>query len=318
MKLDPRQLEVVAAIVDHGGLTEGAAALGKSQPSVSRTISQLEGRIGAPLFVPGRRPMQPTDLGRALAETGRRIHEAGLAATQLVQRFRAGTQGLVRVGGTPIFMDGVVSGMIAEFQQRAPEVRVDQSYGYSDELVDRVRTGAIDVAVCPMQPAATPTDLVFDPILPGLNVIACRAGHPLTRRSIVTGSDIAAYPWIAPPRESPLYRDLERALESLGARDFKISFSGGSLSSVVSILTGSDALTVLPYSVVFMLRAQRTIATLSLKIEHPDRSLGLLYAGADAASPAETRFRQFIADRFLALTQRIMAKQREAVWRGSA
>ena len=59
-------------------------------------------------------------------------------------------------------------------------------------------------------------------------------------------------------------------------------------------------------------------ATISLKIEHPDRSLGLLYAGADAASPAETRFRQFIADRFLALTQRIMAKQREAVWRGSA
>jgi DNA-binding transcriptional LysR family regulator len=55
MKLDPRHLEILAAIVDHGGLTEGAAALGKSQPSVSRTLAQLEARIGTPLFKPGRR-----------------------------------------------------------------------------------------------------------------------------------------------------------------------------------------------------------------------------------------------------------------------
>ena len=62
MKLDPRHLEILAAIVDHGGLTEGAEALGKSQPSVSRTLSQLEARIGAPLFTP-RGALQPTDLG---------------------------------------------------------------------------------------------------------------------------------------------------------------------------------------------------------------------------------------------------------------
>ncbi|MEO1746662.1 MAG: LysR family transcriptional regulator, partial [Pseudomonadota bacterium] len=37
MKMDPRHLEILAAIVDEGGLTEGAVALGKTQPSVSRT-----------------------------------------------------------------------------------------------------------------------------------------------------------------------------------------------------------------------------------------------------------------------------------------
>ena len=46
MKIDPRHLEILAAIVDHGGLTEGASALGKSQPSVSRSLSMLEERLG--------------------------------------------------------------------------------------------------------------------------------------------------------------------------------------------------------------------------------------------------------------------------------
>ena len=62
MKIDPRHLELLAAIVDHGGLTEGAAALGKSQPSASRSLRNLEARLSMALFVPGRRPLQPTEL----------------------------------------------------------------------------------------------------------------------------------------------------------------------------------------------------------------------------------------------------------------
>ena len=59
MKIDSRHLEIIAAIVDNGGLTEGAEALGKSQPSVSRTVAMLEARIGARLFEKNRRPLQP-------------------------------------------------------------------------------------------------------------------------------------------------------------------------------------------------------------------------------------------------------------------
>ena len=49
MKIDPRHLEIISAIVDEGGLTEGAEALGKSQPSLSRSIALLEARIGGPV-----------------------------------------------------------------------------------------------------------------------------------------------------------------------------------------------------------------------------------------------------------------------------
>ena len=315
MKIDARHLEILAAIVDHGGLTEGATALGKSQPSVSRTLSQLEARIGEPLFLPGRRPLQPTDLGLALAEHGRAVLKASRSASDIVERHRTGHSGAVRVGGTPIFMDGVIAPMIARFQQAHPDVRVDQSYGYATDLVERLRGGALDIAILPLQPDRVPGDLNFRAILPGLNVIACREGHPLARRKLLTPSDIAKFPWIAPPADSPLYKDLRRALTNIGASDFRISFSGGSLSSVLSVLTESDSLTVLPYSVVFMLKGRSAVTALSLEIGHPDRELGVLAMNQTLWSPAARRFRAFVILQFESLSRRILQHQKDQLWR---
>ena len=70
MKIDERHLVQLAAVVQAGGVTEGAAMLGLSQPAVSRTLAMLERRLGEPLFLKGRRPLQPTPLGRALADHG--------------------------------------------------------------------------------------------------------------------------------------------------------------------------------------------------------------------------------------------------------
>ncbi|MEM8631199.1 MAG: LysR family transcriptional regulator [Pseudomonadota bacterium] len=315
MKLDPRHLEILAAIVDQGGLTEGAAHLGKSQPSVSRTLTQLETRIGEPLFLPGKRPLQPTELGRALAEHGRAVLAANAAASVVVTRHQGGTAGIVRLGGTPIFMDGVIAPMIGEFQRQCPEVRVDQSYAYAPDLLARLEQGSLDLAITPMRPSALPDNVAFRGFLPGLNVIACRDAHPLVRRTLVTAADIAAFPWIAPPAESPLYRDLQLALSNLGVLDFKISFSGGTLASVLSILTTSDALTVLPYSVVFMMRRQAAIATLSLSIGHPDRDLGMMHTKTTRLSPAARRLQRFLSKEFETLAQTIVHHQQNTLWR---
>ncbi len=290
MKLDSEHLEILAMIVEKGGLTEGAEALGKSQPSVSRTMALLEERLGMPLFEPGRRPLRPTELGASLARIGSRIRSLNLDASQLVLRYRKGHAGRLRVGGTPIFMDGVIATMVAEFQSKHSDVQIEQSYGYFDDLAAGLRNGAIDLAVLPLHPSQVPADMDFMPLLAGRNVIATRAGHPLTRRATLTLADIEPYPWIAPPAGSPLFRDLVRALKSIGKDDFRVSFSGGTLASILSVMVGSDALTVLPYSVVFLSRRTVPLAALPLKIDHPDRQLGLLSVTDRAGPPAVGHF----------------------------
>ncbi|MFN3169886.1 MAG: LysR family transcriptional regulator [Hyphomicrobiales bacterium] len=315
MKFDPRHLEIVAAIVDSGGLTEGAEALGKSQPSVSRTLSMLEARVGSRLFEKNKRPLQPTELCLALATEGRKVLAANKAASDVVKRYLDGRSGVVRVGGSPIFMDGVISGMIAEFQNGHPDVRIDQSYNYAQDLMEKLEAGTLDVAICPMKVDAIPSGFTFKDILPGRNVIACGATHPVANRTSVTLSDIAPYPWIAPPTDSPLYEDLRSVLSSIGMRDFRVSFSGGSLTSIINILERSDALTVLPYSVVFTLRRQKMLSALSIKIGHPERNLGLLTRADVPLGPTVRRFHQFIVREFATLADTILKHEQNALWR---
>ena len=316
MKLESEHLEILAMIVEKGGLTEGADALGKSQPSVSRTISLLEQRVGAPLFEAGRRPLRPTELGASLARLGSRIHALNTEARLLVDRYRKGQAGRLRIGGTPIFMDGVIASMIAEFQKHHSDVHIEQSYGYLDPLLAQLRNGSLDLAILPLHASQIPQDMEFVSLLAGRNVIACRAGHPLTRKSTITLADIDPYPWIAPPADSPLFRDLQRALVSIGSTDFRVNFSGGTFASISSVLAGSDSLTVLPYSVVFLTRKTTQIEALPLKIEHPNRQLGMLFPRESSAAPALSPFTTFIAAQCRQLEARIQHDQQVTKRRG--
>lgn len=316
MKIDPSHLHMLAAIVDAGGLSEGALSLNKSQPSLSRTITLLEARLGSRLFEKGKRPLRPTELCQSLAAQGRMIRSATTIAEQVAELHTRGKAGTARIAGTPIFSDGVISNMIASFQSAYPEVSIHQSYGYLDELAEQLNAGSIDLGICPVRPDAIPQSLSFKSILRGRNVIACAPTHPLARKSSFKLSDIAKFPWIAPPAGSPLYADLKAALDSIGITDFRVSFTGGSLTSIFSILEGSDSLTVLPYSVVFMQRRARTIVALPVKLNHPDRQLGFLWRDDRPIHPAVKRFRAFLEKEFSGLAHQIDEKGRELVWRG--
>jgi DNA-binding transcriptional LysR family regulator len=233
----------------------------------------------------------------------------------LVRRYIDGKSGVVRVGGTPFFMDGVISAMIAEFQRAYPEIRIEQSYAYAADLSRQLDSNALDVAICPMDPAALPEKLAFSALLDGRNVIACSPTHPLAGKSSLRLSEIAPYPWIAPPVESPLYQDLRSILAGIGMTDFKVSFSGGTLASILNILARSDALTVLPYSVVFMLRRQQALAALPIRINHPERSLGQMWSPAQSERPSVRRFRRFIDAEFSNLRTTIMKHEQNSLWR---
>ena len=115
--------------------------------------------------------------------------------------------------------------------------------------------------------------------------------------------------------ESPLYHDLRSILAGIGMSDFKVSFSGGTLASIINILAHSDALTVLPYSVVFMLRRQQALAALPIRINHPERSLGQMWNPNETERPSVRRFRRFIDAEFSSLRTTIIKHEQNTLWR---
>ena len=316
MKLDERQLIHLAAVVQAGSVNEAAALLGVSQPAVSKTLSALERRLDAELFVKGKRPLMPTPLGRALAEHGQTMLTASRRASETAQEFRGGTRGLVRIGGTPFFMEGIVSGMIARFQNRHPDVRVHQFHGYMADLRAMLEGDRIDLAISPIGVLGEGSDIGFEQILPGGNVIACRVTHPLTLRAAVQSSDLLDFAWVAPQPGSPLNADLDAILLSLGVTSVKVRMAGSGLAGLLDYLAETDALAILPYSAVHVLSKRHKITALPVRIPHLERPLGIMRMMSRTSPPVIDALADFIAGEFGTLKRQMRQAESMADWTG--
>jgi DNA-binding transcriptional LysR family regulator len=312
MKLDERHLAQLSAVVDAGGVTEGAASLGSSQPALSRTLALLEKRVGEPLFVAGRKPLQPTAIGRQLAIHGRAVRAAALKAAETISGFRRGAQGAIRIAGVPFFMDAVVSGFIASFQMQEPDIQIDQSYGHFNELMRRLLGEDIDLAVTPLGTHDISRELIFEPLIPPRNVVGCSSNHPLLAKARLTRDDLMRCSWVAPLPGSPLMLDLTNILMTLGVGELAIRYSGGSLHSVVNYLANSQALAIMPLSVIHSLPAELNISALPLSIPQPERMLGVAYRQSSERDPVNRKFLGHIRSNMSNLS-RLVAKRDAAV-----
>jgi DNA-binding transcriptional LysR family regulator len=185
MKFDPKHLIAIEIVRREASLTRAADVLGTSQPALSRTLSDLEIRIGAPIFDRRSRPWSltrnwakgwPARVPRSCAR--RNAHSRNSTS------FTAGGKDKLRLAGPPFFTDGAVTNWLSRFRRRHPDVAFELSYGYGEELEDAVTSGRADVAIYPVGIGDLPPDLVFTPLIEATNVIVCRrASDPETRLS---------------------------------------------------------------------------------------------------------------------------------------
>ena len=88
-----------------------------------------------------------------------------LAAGEILSSFKAGRSGAVRLAGTPIFMEGMISGMITTFQTLHQDIKIDQSYCYPLDVFADLRNGVLDLGIIPIRASEVPKDMTFDQIL---------------------------------------------------------------------------------------------------------------------------------------------------------
>ena len=149
MLLDPRHLEQLAVIVDVGTLQQAADKLGTSQPALSRMISNLEARIGMPLFERSTRPLKPTTIGIEIAQQGQAIRAARLRATEMVDLGARGYFGVLKLGAPPFLCKTLMTEAIASFLTARPNIRIDLTPDYHIGLMERIYLNQLDIIVGP-------------------------------------------------------------------------------------------------------------------------------------------------------------------------
>ncbi|WP_312979316.1 LysR family transcriptional regulator [Atlantibacter sp.] len=118
-------LYLFMAVVQEGSFTAAAQRLGLAQSGISRSVRELEERLGVQLLVRTTRRLSLTQAGEQLYQTiesGFDALDSGLAT---LAHYRHTPSGTVRINASQHAIDKVLLPKLAVFKQRYPDIRLE-------------------------------------------------------------------------------------------------------------------------------------------------------------------------------------------------
>jgi LysR family transcriptional regulator, nitrogen assimilation regulatory protein len=145
--MDTHRLKYFLRIAEEGSMTRAASVLGIAQPALSRQVRLLEEDLGVTLFHRTRRGVELTDEGERLrASTAAPLRQLELAVQYAGSPMAHIERGLL-LGLPPSTVDVFAAPLIASLSAAFPKVSFQVTVANTDQLVEGMLKGAIDLAV---------------------------------------------------------------------------------------------------------------------------------------------------------------------------
>ncbi|MEU6117372.1 LysR family transcriptional regulator [Streptomyces sp. NPDC047117] len=186
MNVELRHLRVLAAIGDEGTLTGAAHALRVTQPALSRTLAQLEQRLGVRLVERTTRSLRLTEPGTRLYESAHRI--LGQLDDALADAAGRGTPRPLRLAFVWAALGSHTVPLLRAWRERHPEFPVD--IRRADDPVALLRRGEADLAFLRLRPEPDDSYVVHRALIRERRMAAVPVGHPLADRADVALAEL--------------------------------------------------------------------------------------------------------------------------------
>ena len=198
MDLTVQQLRVVLAVHDAGSFTAAAEVLLQAQSSLSRTVLEVERRLGVAIFERTTRRLELTAEGREFVAIARVTVGSFDANLRHFAGFLDGQRGRVRVATLPSLAAILLPSIVSTYHRDHPGVVLSIEDALATEVLGRVRAGDVDLAVTVVSATTDPIDdLLVTPVATDRFCCVFPKGHPFTEVAEVTWTDLTAEAFIA-------------------------------------------------------------------------------------------------------------------------
>ena len=212
--MELRTLRYFVTVAEELNITKAAEILKISQPPLSSQIKNLEEEVGTPLFIRGKRHLTLTDAGRLLYQRAKDILSLSEKASAEILSLSRGMTGTVAIGLVEGMAPDIAAEWFAGFLGEHPGVRFRILDGNSDDLIEKMRGGLIDLAVI----TAPYDQLLLNsfPVGEEKMVALMNRAHPLAEKEKLDLSDLRNEPLIVPSRRAHI-EDIRRWFRAVKA-----------------------------------------------------------------------------------------------------
>jgi DNA-binding transcriptional LysR family regulator len=285
-----RRLRHFVAVMEAGTVGGAARRVGLTQQALSTSIAQLEAGLGIELFQRTQRGMVPTLYAHHLLKHARHLLEDSARAVSALRALRTAESGEVRVGIAETMSGLLAATAIERVMQRMPGVTMSLTEGYSDQVLDLLLAGRLDVAVA--SPAASwlgHDELASEPLFTVRESVIARPAHPLARRRAVTLEDLQAAHWIQGRFLTESYEALCQAFAAADLAPPKHMLWSDAFASGLVLLLRNDFVTFTCVSLVAHEIERGALVELRAEQPRRERSVYAFHRRNGHPSPATER-----------------------------
>ncbi|GAB3950283.1 LysR substrate-binding domain-containing protein [Spirosoma harenae] len=141
------QLDYIVALDTYRHFATAADACHITQPTLSMQIQKLEDELGVLIFDRSKQPVVPTETGQAILTQARDVLRAARRIPEIVNESKEDFRGDFRVGIIPTLAPYLLPYFIGEFIKKYPAVSVQIQELVTEQIIERLRNGLIDVGL---------------------------------------------------------------------------------------------------------------------------------------------------------------------------
>lgn len=292
-------LRAVEAIDTNRSLMGAAAAVGISQPSLTKSLHVAEEILQVQLFERHSRGVTPSEAGTAVASTARRIlaelRQLDVELTRLMTSERC----VLSLGVLPVAAAGVLPGVISRLARQHPWIKVRLEQGLTDDLLPLLATGEIELVVGRLYEPDAEDRFVREALWSEPFSFLARPNHPLLRGGRIDLEQLHACDLLIPSVTQRLGRETEQWLSLLGL-DAAVALRSGSFEFIREMLHESDRLSVVPRLLMVGDLLRGTLRAVPLQFTSPSRPAGITTIAGRTLGPSAQAFihclRSYIAE----------------------
>jgi DNA-binding transcriptional LysR family regulator len=280
------QLRHFIALAESGSFTRGADSTRRSQAAFSRSIAELENKLGVALIERSGHRNALTPIGLTVLEHARQVVAQADELHQVVQHHVSGDAGHVRLGLGPT-PAALLTRPLLEFARDYPGgMKIRLSRGSQDHHLQALRERQLDALVIDLRAVPHASgDLVVRKLCELPTAMLCRAGHPLLKRTAVTLPDLMAYPIAGTGVSHSVARHAVERFGALAHPDTAISLASDDVGALLQIASESDTVYVGIMAPALTLLASGTLRRLPFAMAGLESHLAWVQRAAKAPNP---------------------------------
>ncbi|MFL9959422.1 LysR substrate-binding domain-containing protein [Paraburkholderia nemoris] len=242
------QLRVFCAVVEQGSFRAAARSLDIAQSALTHAIQSLEAELAVPLLTRSHLGISLTPFGEKLLARASSILKDCERIDQDMRELEGEPTGRIALGLTSEPLAELLVPTLKRFSASYPRVLVHLSNGSSQMLIERIRDGRLDFALCPLAPELDDVvDLHIDRLYRSSPAVLARAGHPKANATSI--AELADSEWVGFKREGVVGIAANRLVGMFAANGLgmpKIVVTAETLLESLFLVCETDYLTMDP------------------------------------------------------------------------